>query len=391
MELSQNFTDPFAGDNFDFGILLQDTDFYSKLSFEQHKQNLKELKEDVFNPQDLDYTLKEMQRAPVSAPIQPLKQLQETEMPSTTQAKLPFNTFSPAPGQVPGVTNINDLGRKRRLSYKIQMSLFGQPYQQQPYQQQPTSLYGQTQLPQTLLPPAQPPVKKAATSSGPQFPTYYRHLKEKPCPSCLVPVARFQADEVQFDLQKPCVKKEEEVKVAIGDDNKVENVKLKKEAPKTNMYVPITLSEGNGCRHWTVREETFLIGIIFDILYKRGSLAPTKAQRKVNDICWDRIKKIYDIACIRYALLTRSKGGVTSCTTRTLHAIVRHFKVMKSNLNEVESDQDSDEEPLFKKLHRGWQDEYNQGKILTCSEKKFKLYVEQMKTLSSHTCSFMHI
>lgn len=185
------------------------------------------------------------------------------------------------------------------------------------------------------------------------FPSFYRNMKRKVCDVCSASVSRFAVKDVNVDYL---------------------------------MDLPIVLKEGNGCRHWTTREETFLIGIIFDMLYRRGSLAPTKAQRSLNDVCWERIKKMFDTASARYTLMTRSKEGESICQTRTLHAIVRHFKVMKANLAEEDTDEDSDELPLFKKLHREWEDNYNQCKILTCSPRKFQAFMKKMKILSAHTC-----
>lgn len=123
-----------------------------------------------------------------------------------------------------------------------------------------------------------------------------------------------------------------------------------------------------GCRHWTQREKTFLVGIIFDMLYRKGSLSATTREKQSNkSVGWNEIKEKFDLACARYQSLNKT-GSLVSCHSRTKQAMLRHYKVLK---NQVAKEENDAEEPLFKRLHNDWQMNYNKNNILTCSHEKY--------------------
>lgn len=141
-----------------------------------------------------------------------------------------------------------------------------------------------------------------------------------------------------------------------------------KDTTTTEVQLP-TLQHEKVCRPWTLIEETFLIGIVFDTLFLRGSLAPTSQQKLQNNTSWTLIKNQFDKAIVRHYYLMNTNIP-NSCYTRTLFALKRHFKVMKM---QVEKEEVSEETlPVFKQLFFTWNTKYNQNNILTCSEVMFK-------------------
>lgn len=150
--------------------------------------------------------------------------------------------------------------------------------------------------------------------------------------------------------------------------------------------LPVVAVEGKGCRLWTELEEVFLVGLVFDALYKRGSLAPSKHERQEKDKCWQKLKQKYDVAVSRYAFLTRSSTSTKECFTRTKLALLRHFKVLKAQVSEDKSD--DEEVPFFKKLHLQWDNDYNKQNILCCTDEKFKVIVTKLRSTSNHKCFY---
>lgn len=138
-------------------------------------------------------------------------------------------------------------------------------------------------------------------------------------------------------------------------------------------------SKSETSRYWTNREEIFLVGLVFDTLYSRGSLIPTRNEKRGKDACWERIKRLYDTAVARYILLNKDSVQTFNAKPRTILALMRHYKVLKSNV--VEGKQPVEGvKPYFKRLHLEWETKYNQDSILTCSNAKFMNLLRQKQS-----------
>lgn len=155
-----------------------------------------------------------------------------------------------------------------------------------------------------------------------------------------------------------------------------------------NFSIPINIAEDNdSCRHWIKEEEIFLVGLVFDLLFDRGSLAPTKQERKENKTCWEIIKQQFDKVTVRYNFLKRTNVGRFTCVSRSQQALRRHYKVMKATVASS-SELCDNGLPLFKSLYEKWQKVYNENDILTCSDSNFRFFLKEMKILNEHNCIF---
>eukprot|EP00924_Labyrinthula_sp_SR-Ha-C_P004545 snap_masked-scaffold_1-processed-gene-3.26-mRNA-1 protein AED:1.00 eAED:1.00 QI:0/-1/0/0/-1/1/1/0/374 len=146
--------------------------------------------------------------------------------------------------------------------------------------------------------------------------------------------------------------------------------------PKSTVKPEKTKKAVANSKPWKDREEVFLVGCVFDMYFRRGSLTPNKKQRATvtdENYCWEKIRRIYDKAINRFEELT---GEVAN--PRTMHAITRHFKVIKSklssNVGEVDEEDEYETEDFeLKKMYFEWETLYNENNILTCTDEKYAL------------------
>lgn len=127
---------------------------------------------------------------------------------------------------------------------------------------------------------------------------------------------------------------------------------------------------------WSLDEEVLLVGIVVDRFIKRGSLVSARSKGSRDNDCWTTIKRTYDLAWSRF----EESSGTKQPTQRTLNALCRHYKVMRSKFEQVIHellDRGSDsinagEEGLqnisLSQLYDLWQNMYNLNNVLVRAE-----------------------
>ena len=138
------------------------------------------------------------------------------------------------------------------------------------------------------------------------------------------------------------------------------------------------------CRHWGDREEVSLVGLYCHINECRLSFKPTegkireaKAQgRDPSKLIWQELQEMFETASRRYYVLTGEKTP-----RRTVHALERHLKELKKR---PRSEANNTAEPFFRKYRNQFEQQYNANYILTCSEKEFESFKEEI--LYQNTC-----
>lgn len=114
-------------------------------------------------------------------------------------------------------------------------------------------------------------------------------------------------------------------------------------------------ARSNQSKPWSRTEEVFLVGAVFERLFRVGSLSPNKkkkTERKSSPSgaqeCWNGIKDTYDQSLIKY-----STKNQIEFIPRTTAALSRHYKVMKARLaKQVEMGKEEIEN--FKVLYFEW-------------------------------------
>lgn len=118
---------------------------------------------------------------------------------------------------------------------------------------------------------------------------------------------------------------------------------------------------------WTQSEIIILVGLIFEVFFRRGSLFPNKKNGETSGVCWSDIKAKFDVAWSRYV-------GMGQVETRTKVALRRRYKILKAT---AAAEDKQGNAPFFKNLYRIWETEYNVRGILTCSVEQFEQFNNQ--------------
>jgi len=129
-----------------------------------------------------------------------------------------------------------------------------------------------------------------------------------------------------------------------------------------------TLSTGKNdsrWKSWSREEEIFLVGVVMDRFFKRGSLSSTRADGKANDDCWSYIKAKYDEAWTSYQAISNK----TIPQERSLNALSRHYKVMKARISQADMKGDNNIED-FGSYYEEFQHSYNIDNCLIGNTRK---------------------
>lgn len=141
--------------------------------------------------------------------------------------------------------------------------------------------------------------------------------------------------------------------------------------------MPVKLVSGSGSKHWTHRENVFLVGLVFDHLFERGTFYGNSTLSGGVSLGWKTFKEKFDTANARYLYLQGSNGIEIEYRTRTHFALQRHFRTMKAGIKKVKPS--NGQKPLFRTLHDEWENKYNKNNILTCSDEEFSKHVERFE------------
>mmetsp|Transcript_12368 Transcript_12368/g.16047 ORF Transcript_12368/g.16047 Transcript_12368/m.16047 type:complete len:293 (+) Transcript_12368:164-1042(+) len=140
---------------------------------------------------------------------------------------------------------------------------------------------------------------------------------------------------------------------------------------RTSTTSSVTSGKDSRWKSWSPDEEIFLVGVVMDRFFKRGSLSSTRADGKGNDDCWSYIKSKYDEAWKNYKTLT----GKSIPQERSLNALSRHYKVMKARISQADMSGEGKVED-FKSYYDKFQEEYNIGNCLIGNPRKRSLTTE---------------
>lgn len=145
-------------------------------------------------------------------------------------------------------------------------------------------------------------------------------------------------------------------------------LKSPQERVGVHAQVNLIITERKFYQRWTELEKIVLVGLVFDVLFHRGSLFPNKSEGEEKGKCWKDIKRKYDIALKRIRIMKRDTTGDAKFQERPITALEKRFKILKRSALKESKDVSP---PLFKKLYNEWETQYNVENILTCSEEKF--------------------
>lgn len=129
--------------------------------------------------------------------------------------------------------------------------------------------------------------------------------------------------------------------------------------------VVATKTRGKRIKPWTEPEKIILVGLVFEILFRRGSLFPNIKGGEEKGMCWKIIKQKFDVAIKRYTTLTRNSLNFDA---RTKIALERRYKILKK---EAAMRSTSESLPFFKRYYIDWKTKYNANYRLTCTDQDF--------------------
>lgn len=124
----------------------------------------------------------------------------------------------------------------------------------------------------------------------------------------------------------------------------------------------VSVAANKKSKIWTKPEKTILVGLVFDILFSRGSLFPNFKRGEQKGVCWKEIKVKYDIAISRYMRRVGSSQKNISFDKRSQGALKKRFKILKET---AIAEEKAGNPPFFRKLYLDWELNHKGNDIMT--------------------------